>query len=94
MEKLNNIKIGKTNVINCDKNLTVKGLKKILKQLDNDTLIEFGIYNKKTNCTSFTQDDDLIFRLTYKNRHDEYNGRYTMEILTDYDLDFFTKKLK
>jgi len=91
MKGIKNTKIGKTNFFRYNKKFTIKELKKILKQLDNDTLIEFGVYDKKNNCNVFTQEDGIIFRLNYKDLNDKYDGKYTMEIITNYDLDFFKK---
>ena len=79
--KVGNIEIGKLNILKGKEEFTVSDLIKILNVLNQDAKIDFGLLSSRG--TGFCQNENLLFRLKYRNREDEWEGNYTVEIITD-----------
>mgnify|MGYP003646504817 FL=1 len=71
----------KTNVLRGKNTFTVKDFVEVLSKLNPESEVSFGVI--EDDCTSFSQDDDLIFNLNQNNREHEFMGEYVVEILTD-----------
>ena len=76
-----NIEIGELNILKGKEEFTVSDLIEILSILKQDAKIDFGVLYSKGTC--FCQNENLLFRLDYRNREDEWDKNYTVEIITD-----------
>ena len=81
MELNLNVKKEIINELKGDNNFTVSELIRILNKLDKNALVEFGVL-QDDNSTTFSQDSNLLFRLSYRTREDSDDDNYTVEIIT------------
>jgi hypothetical protein len=79
--KIGSIEIGTINKLTDKQEFNVSDLIKILNSLNENAPIQFGVLGKKGIC--FCQNENFMFRLTYPNREDEWEGNYTLQIITD-----------
>ena len=75
----------KTNVLRGKSVFTVEDFIKVLNKLDPECEVIFGVYDGHGTCFS---DDNLIFNLNQNNREHEAEGKYVVEIITDYKNNF------
>lgn len=75
----------KTNVLRGKSVFTVEDFIKVLNKLDPECEVIFGVYDGHGTCF---QDDNLIFNLNQNNREHEAEGKYVVEIITDYKNNF------
>lgn len=75
-------KIGQLNRLKGKETFNVADMINLLMNLDETAEIRFGVLIKN-GCTSFCQNDNIIFRLAQDSREDEYEGSYVVEIITD-----------
>ena len=81
MELNLNVKKEIINELKGNNKFTVSELIKILNKLDKNALVEFGVL-QDDNSTTFSQDSNLLFRLSYRTREDSYDDNYAVEIIT------------
>ena len=74
-------KFGKLNRLTGKETFTVSDLIKLLSNLDENAEIRFGVLTEKN--TVFSQNDNFIFRLEQDSTEDEWEGNYTVEIITE-----------
>ena len=74
-------KFGKLNRLTGKETFTVSDLIKLLSNLDENAEIRFGVLTEKK--TVFSQNDNFIFRLEQDSTEDEWDGNYTVEIITE-----------
>ena len=79
--KVANIKIGEVNVLKGKEQFTVLDLIQILNNLKQDAPVVFGVAKKSSTC--FSQNENFMFRLRYRDREAEWDGDYTVDIITD-----------
>jgi len=80
--KLNlNVKREVINELKDNDKFTVSELIRILNRLDKNAIVDFGVL-KDNNSTVFSQDSNLLFRLSYKDREASEVDNYTVEIIT------------
>ena len=81
MELNLNVKKEIINELKGNNKFTVSELIKILNKLDKNALVEFGVL-QDDNSTTFSQDSNLLFRLSYRTREDSDDDNYAVEIIT------------
>ena len=80
--KLNlNVKREVINELKDNDKFTVSELIRILNRLDKNAIVDFGVL-KDNNSTVFSQDSNLLFILSYKDREASEVDNYTVEIIT------------
>jgi len=80
--KLNlNVKREVINELKDNDKFTVSELIRILNRLDKNAIVDFGVL-KDNNSTVFSQDSNLLFRLSYKDREASEADNYTVQIIT------------
>jgi len=77
------VKINSINTLKDKPVFKVVDLINLLKKLDENAKIKFGVISELNNF-SFTQNDDFIFQITHDTREDEFEGNYTLNIFTEY----------
>ena len=81
MELELNVKREVINELKGNDKFTVSELIRILNRLDKNAIVDFGVL-KDNNSTVFSQDSNLLFRLSYKDRVASEVDNYTVEIIT------------
>tara|TARA_R110000751_G_scaffold56103_1_gene119980 strand:+ start:443 stop:706 length:264 start_codon:yes stop_codon:yes gene_type:complete len=81
MELELNVKREVINELKGNDKFTVSELIRILNRLDKNSIVDFGVL-KDNNSTVFSQDSNLLFRLSYKDRVASEVDNYTVEIIT------------
>ena len=81
MELELNVKREVINELKGNDKFTVSELIRILNRLDKNSIVDFGVL-KDNNSTVFSQDSNILFRLSYKDRVASEVDNYTVEIIT------------
>jgi len=76
-----NVKREVINELKGNDKFTVSELIRILNRLDENAIVDFGVL-KENNHTVFSQDSNLLFRLSYQDREASDFDNYTVQIIT------------